>query len=128
MSSLVDCNKKISELIYVLKEETKLLRQGKLDGLDIILSQKSKATSELEALTSSLDTRQHVKYIMPQIEMLKRMADENSLMLMSVMNGLRAARERLQTLHQKHAQVGAYGQCGSKLHIVNDLVNIQKMV
>ncbi len=128
MSTLVNCNVKISELIYVLKQETKLLSKGRIDGLEDIVLEKKQRMDELEVLTAKLDTRQNFIHIAPQMEKLKRLADENGIILKSVLNGLRSARERLQALQHQEAKVGAYNRSGNKLFISEDQVFSEKRV
>jgi flagellar biosynthesis/type III secretory pathway chaperone len=128
MSTLVNCNVKISELIYVLKKETKLLSKGRIDGLEDIVLEKQQRMDELEVLTEKLDTRQNFIHIAPQMEKLKRLADENGIILKSVLNGLRSARERLQALQHQEAKVGAYNRSGNKLFISEDQVFSEKRV
>ncbi len=128
MSTLVNCNIKISELIYILKQETKLLSKGRIDGLEDIVLEKKQRMDELEVLTAKLDTRQNFIHIAPQMEKLKRLADENGIILKSVLNGLRSARERLQALQHQEAKVGAYNRSGNKLFISEDQVFSEKRV
>jgi len=128
MSTLVNCNVKISELIYILKQETKLLSTGRVEGLEDIVRNKTERMAELEALTATLRTRENFSHIAPQMEKLKRLADENGLMLKSVLNGLRSARERLQTLQYQEAKVGAYNRVGVGLFLSEDQIYSEKRV
>ena len=43
MSTLVNCNLKISELLAILKEEMTMLSKGRIDGLDDIVRKKERA-------------------------------------------------------------------------------------
>ncbi|MDB2438716.1 hypothetical protein N9W89_08385 [Hellea sp.] len=128
MSTLVNCNVKISELINILKQETKLLSSGRVQGLEDIVRIKTERMAELEVLTATLQTRSNFSQIAPQIEKLKRLADENGLMLKSVLNGLRSARERLQAIQYQEAKVGAYNRAGTKLFLSENQVFSEKRV
>ena len=128
MSTLVNCNVKISELIYILKEETKLLKKGRIDGLDDIVRQKIERMAELEVLTAALSSQENFIHIAPQMEKLKNLADENGVILKSVLNGLKAARKRLQALQYQEAKVGAYNRAGAGLFLSEDQVFSEKRV
>ncbi len=128
MSTLVNCNVKISELIYILKEETKLLKKGRIDGLDDIVRQKIERMAELEVLTANLSSQESFIHIAPQMETLKKLADENGVILKSVLNGLKAARKRLQALQYQEAKVGAYNRAGAGLFLSEDQVFSEKRV
>ena len=128
MSTLVNCNVKISELIYILKEETKLLKKGRIDGLEDIVRQKVERMAELEVLTATLSSRENFMHIAPQMEKLKNLADENGVILKSVLNGLKAARKRLQALQYQEAKVGAYNRAGAGLFLSEDQVFSEKRV
>lgn|GEM_PF-4619803 len=128
MTNLVNCNVKISQLIYILKQETKLLKSGRIDGLDEILREKADRMEELENMTAGLDSRENFIHIAPQMEKLKRLAAENGIMLKSVMAGLRAARERLLTLQYQESKVGAYDRAGSGLVLSEDQVFSEKRI
>lgn len=128
MSTLVNCNVKISELIYILKQETKLLSKGRVEGLETLVRQKAERMAELEALTATLDSRQNFIHIAPQMEKLKRLAEENGIILKSVLNGLRSARERLLALQYQEAKVGAYNREGAGLFLSEDQVFSEKRV
>jgi len=111
-----------------LNQETKLLKAGRLEGLEDILRQKTEHLSELETLTASLRTNQNMSLIAPQVAKLKRLADENGQILKGVLNGLKSARERLQTLQHQEAKVGAYNRAGTKLFLSEDQILSQKRV
>jgi len=128
VTNLVNCNVKISQLIYILKSETKLLKSGRIDGLDKILREKSERMKELETLTATLNSRQNFIHIAPQMEKLKRMAEENGIMLKSVMTGLRAARDRLLALQNQEAKIGAYDKAGTDLFLSEDQIFSEKRV
>lgn len=115
MSTLVNCNAKITELIYILKEETKLLRKGNIDGLDGIIALKAKGMTELDALSQDLQSANNFIHLAPQMKQLKRLAHENGILLKAVLNGLKSARERLQALQNHEAQVGAYNRDGASV-------------
>ena len=84
--------------------------------------------AELVALTAGLTTRESVANIAPQMQKLKRLADENGLMLKSVLNGLRSARQRLQALQNQQAQVGAYNRTGAALYLPEENILSEKKV
>ena len=128
MSTLANCKIKISELIYILKQETQLLSRGRIDGIEEIVRQKTERMAELQALTAHLNASDNLVIIAPQMGKLKRLADENGIMLKSVLNGLRSARERLQALQSQQAQVGAYNRAGVGLYISEDNILSEKRV
>lgn len=128
MSTLVNCNLKISELIAILKQEMTMLSKGRIDGLDDIVRQKRDGMAELVVLTAGLTSRESVANIAPQMKKLKRLADENGLMLKSVLNGLRSARKRLQALQNQQAQVGAYNRTGAALYLTEESILSEKKV
>ncbi|MEP6342138.1 MAG: hypothetical protein ABJ275_02400 [Maricaulaceae bacterium] len=128
MSTLVNCNLKISELIAILKQEMTMLSKGRIDGLDDIVRQKRDGMAELVMLTAGLTSSESVANIAPQMKKLKRLADENGLMLKSVLNGLRSARKRLQALQNQQAQVGAYNRTGGALYLTEESILSEKKV
>ena len=128
MSTLENCSSKISELIDLLKQESKLLRDGRIDGLEDVFKKKAAGMADLEKLMRGLDENQNMARIAPQIGALKRRADENGTILKSVMNGLRSARERLKALQHQEAKVGAYNRSGSRLFISDDQYLSEKRV
>lgn len=128
MSTLVSCNVKITELIYILKNETRVLSTGRVEGLEDIVRQKSERIAELELLMFSLTSREDLKRIAPQIDKLKLLASENGLILKSVMNGLRSARQRLQALQHQESSVGAYDRSGTTLYISGGQTRSEKIV
>lgn len=128
MSTLENCSAKITELIDLLKQESKLLSDGRIDGLEDIFKRKAAGMADLERLMRSLDENQNMARIAPQIGALKRMADENGTILKSVMNGLRSARERLKALHNQDAKVGAYSRSGTRLFISDDQYMSEKRI
>ena len=128
MSTLVNCNLKISELIAILKQEMTMLSKGRIDGLEDIVREKSDCMAELDALTAGLTSRERVSNIAPQLQKLKRLADENGLMLQSVLNGLRSARKRLLALQNLKAQVGAYDRAGDALYLPEENIHSEKKV
>lgn len=128
MSHLINCNVKISELIYVLKEETKLLNKGSITGLEDIVERKKTLMVELERLVAELDNRDNFIHIAPQVEKLKRLASENGIILKSVLNGLRSARARLKSLQHQEAKVGAYNRDGAGLYLSEHQIFSEKRV
>jgi len=128
MSTLELCNTKITELLYILKQETKMLRSGRLNGLDEVVRRKTSALIELEGLVADLKGAALVNQLLPQMDRLQRIAEENGLMLRSVMNGVKSARERLRALQHQHANVGAYDRRGSKVFIGEDQINAELTV
>ena len=128
MSTLVNCNLKISELIAILKQEMTMLSKGRIDGLEDIVREKSDCMAELDALTAGLTSRERVSNIAPQMQKLKRLADENGLMLQSVLNGLRSARKRLLALQNLKAQVGAYDRTGDAIYLPEENIHSEKKV
>ncbi len=117
MSTLANCNAKILELIDVLKQESKLLSQGRVDGLEDLYKAKAAGMASLETYMAALQDHQSVMQIAPQIQTLKKLANENGVILKSVMNGLRSAQERLKVLQYKEAKVGAYNRAGGGLFL-----------
>ena len=128
MSNLVNCNVKITEIIYILKTEARVLSKGRLEGLEEIVVQKTERLAELERLVSNLKNREDVYRISPQIGKLRRLASENGILLKSVMNGLRSARERLQALQYLEANVGAYDREGGTLFLSGSHTRSEKKV
>jgi len=128
MTYLTNCNVKISELTYVLKEETKLLKTGRISGIEEIVERKKTLMVELEKLVTQIDKRDNFIYIAPQIESLKRLARENGIILKSVLNGLRSARERLKSLQNQEAKVGAYDRDGVELFLSEPQIFSEKRV
>ncbi len=128
MSTLVNCNVKISQIIYILKTEAKLLSKGRLEGLEEIVLQKTERLAELERLMSDLKDREDINRVAPQIDKLRRLANENGIILKSVMNGLRSARQRLQALQHLESNIGAYDRKGSTLFLSGSHTRAEKKV
>ncbi|NNC37705.1 MAG: hypothetical protein EX271_00935 [Acidimicrobiales bacterium] len=128
MSSLTDCNAKISEIIYILKEESKLIKKGTFSELDRTLQLKSKCLTEFDALVSTLDSAENIEYIAPQIETLKRLANENAQLLQGAFHGIKAAQMRLRSLATQEAQLGAYNRTGDTIVLIENTVNSEKRV
>lgn len=115
MSTLTSCNAKISELIYILKEESKVLQQGGFAELPAILELKNKRLAEFNTLIATLNSKDNIQYIAPQIAKLQRMATENGVLLKAAFHGVKAAQNRLQTLRTQETQVGAYDRAGTNI-------------
>jgi flagellar biosynthesis/type III secretory pathway chaperone len=128
MSTLVNCNVKITEIIYILKNEARVLSKGRLEGLEEIVLQKTTSLAELERLISNLKNQEDVNRVAPQIDKMRRLANENGVILKSVMNGLRSARERLQALQHLESNVGAYDREGSTLYLNGSHTRAEKKV
>lgn len=128
MSTLTSCNSKISEIIYILKEESKLLKQGSFAELERILAQKNKALAEFEFLISTLNSKENLAYVAPQIEQLKRMANENGIVLKAAFHGVKAAQARLESLTTQATQVGAYSRTGDSLVLTENNNSAEKHV
>jgi len=123
MSTLALCNTKIAELLYILRQETKMLKAGQLGAMDEVVRRKTASMVELERLVSDLGNTVNIKQVLPNMERLQRLAEENGLMLRSVMFGVKSARERLHALQHQEANVGAYDRRGSKVVIGEDQIN-----
>lgn len=128
MSDVKRCNAKIAEIIYLLKDENRLLKNGKFDAIEAITEKKRRGLQDLNILMSALGTDDTVKYIIPQMEELKRLSRTNGIILESVVNGLKAAQNRLMVMRNQTARVGAYDRRGSKLFLSEDTVSSEKTV
>lgn len=128
VSTLESCSRKIAELTELLKQESKLLKEGRIDGLQDVINKKASGMADLEKLMQALDDNQNLMKLAPRIGTLKRMADENGTILKSVMNGLKSARERLKALQSQDAKVGAYSRSGSRIFISDDQFISEKRI
>lgn len=128
MSNLTSCNSKISEIIYILKEESKLLKQGKFAEIERILVQKNKALADFEREVKTLDSTENLEHVAPQIEQLQRIANENGILLKAVFHGVKAAQARLDSLNTQDAQLGAYGRTGDSLVLTENNNSAEKRV
>lgn len=125
MSTLTSCNAKITEIIYILKEESKLIKQGKFSDLAGIIAVKNTKISEFNALISTLNSSDNIEYIAPQIEVLKRLANENGILLKAASYGVKAAQDRLSKVQTQEAQLGAYDQSGASI-VLNENNNLSE--
>lgn len=116
MATLVDCNSKISELFYILKAEIKSLRSGEMHRFAEFTDQKTAGLKQLNELIVNLDASEAVKALEPQLGRLHKLCVENGILLKSVFNGIKSARDRVQKIRTQGAQVGAYGRSGGDLY------------
>lgn len=100
-----------------------MLKAGQLGAMDEVVRRKTASMVELERLVSDLGNTVNIKQVLPNMERLQRLAEENGLMLRSVMFGVKSARERLHALQHQEANVGAYDRRGSKVVIGEDQIN-----
>ena len=125
MSTLTSCNAKISEIIYILKEESKMLKQGSFGELARILEHKNDKLAEFDVLVSNLNSKDNIEHIAPQIERLKRMATENGILLKAAFHGVKSAQERLKKMRTQDAQIGAYNKAGASI-VLNENNNLSE--
>ena len=128
MSTLENCKAKIVEITNLLSNESAMLSEGRMTGLDIIVSSKAEAMSSLNGLLAQLSNEQETSVIIPQIQKLQKQAKDNGLILESVMRGVRSAQERLKALQYNDAKVGAYNKLGAKLYISEDQIQSEKLI
>ena len=79
MSTLASCSQKITELVELLDTESAALKKGQLTGLEDLQVSKAKGVADLEIMMSALPDHQNILSIAPQIQTLKRRADENGI-------------------------------------------------
>lgn len=128
MSTLVNCKVKVSELEALLDTETKLLKLGRLEKLVEISSDKLTAMSSLEASLASLSNQGEIEALTPRINDIRKQAKNNGIILKSVLNGVKAAGERLKSLRHSEAKVGAYNRAGSKLFLSENQIISEKRI
>ncbi len=116
MTTLAECNSKISEIVYILKSEAKALRVGDLSGVEEYMTQKTQKLAELDALMKSLSGQPALRELAPQFAWLKQASTDNGLILKSVFNGMKSAHDRVAAIKNQGAEVGAYGRAGSNLY------------
>ena len=130
MVNLVDCNREISELMYVLKDEIKMLRHGNFQNITQLSPIKAERTKVLAATMASLyesvDRDSYRDHLAPRLAKLKSLAIENGLLLRGVLNGVRSARERIQALKTQTTKVGVYGRNGKALAFEEQPVSTER--
>lgn len=128
MSTLESCRVKISEMESLLDAESKFLRTGRLEGLVEMSSKKLKAMSLLEASIAQLRDQDDIDALSPKINEIRKRAENNGVVLKAVLNGVKAAGERLKSLRHSEAKVGAYNRAGTKLFLAESQIISEKRI
>lgn len=128
MSTLESCRVKISEMETLLDTESKFLRTGRLEGLIEMSSNKLKAISSLEASIAQLRDQDDIDALSTKINEIRKRAEENGVVLKTVLNGVIAAGERLKSLRHSEAKVGAYNRAGTKLFLAESQIISEKRI
>lgn len=126
MATLADCNSKISELVYILKAETKALRNGDFSNVEAAMSDKSMQLADLDVLMAELGGAEALSDLAPQLALLHKTSVDNGVMLKSAFNGFKAAHNRVELIKNQNAQVGAYGRAGRDLYFHEDASGSEK--
>lgn len=124
MTSLVDCNRIISELILLLKADIKQLRAGsyhEVQQISVLKTEKigmlTKAIKEFSGSENFLQARASLR---DQLLFLNALGKENSKLLLAVSNGIKSANQRIHRLQNTHTQVGVYGRRGASISFLED--------
>lgn len=128
MSTLADCKDRIRTLADILYNESILLSEGRVLELNDLVAKKTEAMVSLENGLSNLTNKNEIDELSPQIDSLQKLAVENGVILKSVMNGLKSARERLDLIRYSDAKVGAYNSAGESLFNSEDRIFSEKRV
>ncbi len=128
MATLVDCNSKISELFYILKAEIKALRSGEVHKFEGFIEQKAIGLKQLNDMIGSLDPDEPLIDLAPQLDQLRKLSVENGVLLKSVFNGMKSARDRVQKIMTQSVQVGAYGRSGANLYFHEETASREKTI
>lgn len=128
MSTLENCKVKIAEITHLLNDESAMLSEGRLDGLEDVVSRKTSAMMALQSFLNQLNPNEDINLIRPQIINLQNRAKENGLILERVVTGVKSARERLRCLQYNDAKVGAYNRVGKKLFLSEDQIQSEKLI
>lgn len=123
MSTLANCNAKITRLLHIFKEEIKILRAGRLADIAMIIPLKTNAMSELESALNELDKKDAVLQLRSSLIDLDKRGQQNARLLQSVLAGARDAGARLAKMQSSHAQVGTYDVNGRKHNLAFDHVS-----
>ena len=126
MATLADCNSKISELVYILKAETKALRNGDLANIESVMLDKSTKLAELDALMVSLGGGEDIRDLASKLALLHKASADNGVILKGVFNGIKAAHARVGAIQTQESQVGAYGRAGGNLYFHEDASGNEK--
>ncbi len=130
MTSLVNCNRIISELIILLKADIKQIRAG--DYLKIKQSSDLKTEkigtlfSTLKEFAKSENFHQGKAKLQNQLMALNALGAQYSKLLLAVTNGIKSANQRIYRLRNTHTQVGVYGQKGRSLTFLEDASENEK--
>ncbi|MGJ8562375.1 MAG: hypothetical protein ACSHXY_02375 [Alphaproteobacteria bacterium] len=128
MSTLENCKARISNMLGLLQEETALLNAGQLDGLVQMSARKVEAMSLLDVAMSEIASEYDRLVLEPRVEKIRRVASENGVVLKSVMNGVKSARDRLRSLQHSNAKIGAYNRAGTRLFLSEDQIFSEKRI
>ena len=132
MASLADCNRQITELTFVIKQEIKALRAGKYKNIEQTANIKADKMLALAAtmteLGKSANVAQFKTHLAPQLARLKSLSIENGLLLSSVMHAIKSVQDRLQILQNNDVQIGVYSRRGQSMSFVEDKASSEKKI
>lgn len=130
MTSLVDCNRIISELILLIKADIKQLRAGNYNDVQRLSVLKVEKTGMLAAalkeFSSSKYFRQAEAALRDQLTLLNALGNENGKLLLAVSGGVKSAGQRINRLQNTHTQVGVYGRKGTSISFAEDPATSEK--
>lgn len=130
MTSLVDCNRIISELMLLIKADIKQLRAGNYHDIHRISALKIEKTGILAATLTEFFNSENFSHaksaLREQITTLNALSNENGKLLLAVSNGVKSASGRIRRLKNTHTQVGVYGRQGSNISFTEDPATSEK--
>ena len=131
MTKLVECNRCVTILMSLIKQDLKDLRVGRYNRVVKANAVKTENLLALSAALSDLEKQEpsnyKVKaYLAPRLAKLQSLANENGLLLQSVFNGLKSAQQRVDQLQHAQAHLGVYGRQGQALHLAEGSLSQEK--
>lgn len=128
MSNLENCRAALDHIADTLQTETALLKEGRVDALPQISIRKADAMKSLDLAFSQLNTQDERLAVVSQVLQVKRLSQENGLILKSLVNGVKAAQARLESIKHSKAKVGTYNRNGRRLLLSEDQIISEKHI
>jgi|JI10StandDraft_1071094.scaffolds.fasta_scaffold86735_4 hypothetical protein len=107
-----------AQLANVLEYERELLLSGRAAEVASLIEEKMDALQAFEARLEQMDLTVAAAPIRRAIEQIIQMAEENSVYMEAIRNGIRHAIRRLEAINTS-SQVGSYGRGGVQLAFTN---------
>ena len=127
MNSTLPLDDVIDKLVKTLRYEKQQLLSGAYAELSAISNTKSQYLASLDAHVSSLTHDSNLARYAAKIAEVKKLANENEMLLQSAKSGVTAAQIRLNTITNSENMVGTYTQDGDKLRTQDAAITRRKL-